>query len=141
MENDLIDGVNVEPRPYQLRIAAKALRMFDGQYVDNKGHAHRAAHSVLIESPTGSGKTVVGLSIARRIQQQWNFRVGWVAMRRNLLVQADRENRHRRFGVDMHLISMFDKNPPYRPFFRTLRTGLLMTLPALVLLMLPRAAS
>jgi superfamily II DNA or RNA helicase len=112
MDNDFIDGVDVEPRRYQLRIAAKALRMFDGKYTDHQGRIHRAAHSVLIESPTGSGKTVMGLSIARHLQRKRGYRVGWVAMRRNLLAQADQENRQRGFGVDMRMISMFDKRPP-----------------------------
>ena len=33
-------------------------------------------------------------------------------MRRNLLAQAAEKNRRRRFGIDLRLISMFDKSPP-----------------------------
>src|SRR3954462_8738316 len=51
---DLIAGTNVEPRPYQARIVTKAL-----------DHFRRGLRSVLIESPTGSGKTVMGLLVAR----------------------------------------------------------------------------
>jgi superfamily II DNA or RNA helicase len=67
---------------------------------------------VLIESPTGSGKTVMGLLAARILQEQFGYRVGWVAMRRNLLAQAAEENDRRGFGVKMELISMFDRLPP-----------------------------
>jgi len=108
----LLDGLSLEPRPYQVRIVAKALAMFRGEWLDRTGNRPRAAHSVLIESPTGSGKTVMGLMLARYLQQTEGLRVGWVAMRRNLLAQAGEENRRRGFDVDMELISMFDKCPP-----------------------------
>jgi superfamily II DNA or RNA helicase len=112
MDEDLISNIDAEPRPYQLRIAEKAIHMFEGRYVNRAGQRERAARSVLIESPTGSGKTIVGLMLARWIQQNWGYRVGWVAMRRNLLAQAAEENHRRDFNVDMRLISMFDKAPP-----------------------------
>jgi superfamily II DNA or RNA helicase len=86
--------------------------MFHGDWVDQAGERPRAAKSVLIESPTGSGKTIMGLMLARRLQEDEGLRVGWVAMRRNLLAQAREENRRRGFGVEMELISMFDKRPP-----------------------------
>ena len=47
------------------------------------------------ESPTGSGKTIMGLAIARWMQQNLGYRVGWTAMRRNLLAQAVAENQPR----------------------------------------------
>lgn len=108
----LLNGTLVDPRPYQVRIISKAIRMFQGTWRDRAGEVSPAAGSVMIESPTGSGKTVMGLTIARYLQQQHGYRVGWVAMRRNLLSQAAAENAGRRFGVEMELISMFDKNPP-----------------------------
>ena len=106
-----LEGVDVDPRPYQQRIIQKAIQQFEGRY-RNRGSIEPAAASVMIESPTGSGKTVMGLTIARYLQQQRRLRVGWVAMRRNLLAQAERENRSRGFNVDLQLISMFDKQPP-----------------------------
>lgn len=112
MIETVFSQADVEGRPYQIRIGDKALAMFQGQFTNRAGQLLREAHSVLIESPTGSGKTVMGLAIARWMQEKWGFRVGWVAMRRNLLAQAEAENRLRRFGVDLRLISMFDKNPP-----------------------------
>lgn len=105
--------MKIEPRPYQQRIVDKALRMFRGEYINpQSGATERPAHSVLVESPTGSGKTVMGLSIAAALQKQFGLRVGWAAMRRNLLAQAAAENVAKEFNVDMATISMFDKNPP-----------------------------
>ena len=97
--DDLQLPAGFEPRPYQARIVRQALEHF------------REVGSVLIESPTGSGKTVMGLTIARELQRQHGYRVGWCAMRRNLLSQVAREN-DRGFGVDLRPISMFDKAPP-----------------------------
>jgi len=109
---DPLAGLDVEPRPYQQRIVRKACEMFSGEYVDRAGQREDAARSVLIESPTGSGKTVMGLAIARYMQAVRGYRVGWVAMRRNLLQQAARENELRGFDIDMLTISMFEKRPP-----------------------------
>lgn len=105
------NDLTLEARPYQQRIIEKTvgllsdgLRRPDGQMRD--------VDAVLIESPTGSGKTVMGLWCAMKLQQKYGYRVGWCAMRRNLLSQAAEENRRRGFGVDMVTISMFDKHPP-----------------------------
>ena len=92
----------VEPRPYQQRIIAKAAAAF----------CQKGLRSVLIESPTGSGKTVMGLLIARAVQEDLGLRIGWVAMRRNLLAQAAAENEARGIGVEATFLSMFDKDPP-----------------------------
>ena len=58
----LVAGCDVDPRPYQIRIIESALRMFAGTFKQRDGHHSPAASSVLIESPTGSGKTVMGLA-------------------------------------------------------------------------------
>jgi superfamily II DNA or RNA helicase len=103
---------SVEPRDYQQRITSKAIEMFEGRYRNPAGEPQRAAHSVMIESPTGSGKTIIGLTVARWMQQTRGYSIGWVSMRRNLLAQAAEENERRGFQVDMQLISMFDKRAP-----------------------------
>lgn len=108
----LISDVDVEPRAYQRRIISTALKMYAGEWLARDGSELPVANSVLVESPTGSGKTVMGLAIARLMQQLTGCRVGWVAMRRNLLTQAAAENVRRRFGLEMQPISMFEKNPP-----------------------------
>src|SRR5262249_30483457 len=64
----LIARTSVQPRPYQQRIVAKAFDHF---------HNH-GLRSVLIDSPTGSGKTVMGLLIARALQEAMGVRIGWV---------------------------------------------------------------
>ncbi|MEQ1508555.1 MAG: DEAD/DEAH box helicase family protein [Myxococcota bacterium] len=108
----VIAGSTVEPRAYQRRIAAAAVSMFAGTHRTRPDDEPVPATSVLIESPTGSGKTVMGLSIAAAIQRATGARVGWVAMRRNLLSQALEENARAGFGLDFTPISMFDKDPP-----------------------------
>jgi superfamily II DNA or RNA helicase len=110
--DSLISGLSVEPRAYQQRIIGSAIKMFAGTWLGRERTLAPAAASVLIESPTGSGKTVMGLSTAALLQRATGCRVGWVAMRRNLLSQAADENRRRGFNVEMELISMFDRNPP-----------------------------
>jgi superfamily II DNA or RNA helicase len=100
-----------EPRLYQQRIIRKTISLFQGTACDAKGNPEPLVSSILVESPTGSGKTIVGLAIARWMQTHLNMRVGWTAIRRNLLAQAAAEN-GRGFGVDLQLISMFDKHPP-----------------------------
>ena len=98
---DPLSGLDLDARPYQQRIVRKACQLFAGEHVDRFGQGEDAAGSVLIESPTGSGKTVMGLAIARYMQAVYGYRVGWVAMRRNLLQQAAQENHLRGFDIDM----------------------------------------
>lgn len=112
MKGNLMEGVAMETRPYQLRIVEKVIAMFEGRFTDQDGNLHPPADSLLIESPTASGKGPMGLMTSREMQLKHGYRVGWIAMRRNLLAQAEAENRERGFNVDMHLISMFDKCPP-----------------------------
>jgi superfamily II DNA or RNA helicase len=101
----------LELRLYQQRITTRAVDLFLGTARDRNGAVEPEAGSILIESPTGSGKTVMGLTIAKAMQAR-GMSVGWVAMRRNLLVQARDENYRHGFDVDLTLISMFDKKPP-----------------------------
>jgi superfamily II DNA or RNA helicase len=98
----LIARTAVQPRPYQARIVRKAADLFANQYL----------RSVLIDSPTGSGKTIMALLIAKALQERLGVRVGWVAMRRYLLDQAEDENRRHKIDVDATYVSMFDREPP-----------------------------
>src|SRR5262249_27120808 len=100
--NALIATTQVSPRPYQQRIVGKALDLF----------CDRGMRSLLVESPTGSGKTVMALLIARAMQTEKQVRIGWVAMRRYLLAQAAVENESKQIGADCTYLSMFDRNPP-----------------------------
>lgn len=109
----IIDGCAIQPRPYQRRIVTKVLDMYAGRYERGDGQVEKAAKSVMIESPTGSGKTVMGLLAAKAMQaSQPNLVVMWVAMRRNLLVQARLENTQKGINVhNIHFVSMFDDHP------------------------------
>ncbi len=109
----LLPRTAVQPRPYQARIVRDAVAHLTGRHVDSSGAAGPAARSVLVESPTGSGKTVMGLLVAKLLQEEFGVRVGWAAMRRNLLAQTAAENDAKAIGVDpLVVVSMFDKNPP-----------------------------
>jgi superfamily II DNA or RNA helicase len=98
----LLAKTNAEARPYQERIVSKVVTGFTEQNL----------RSIMIDSPTGSGKSVMGLLICKAMQELHGANIGWVSMRRNLLAQAARENEIKGFGVKMHMISMFDKRPP-----------------------------
>jgi len=100
--DELIKATSIEPRPYQKRVISRTTNHF---IEDN-------LPSVLIESPTGSGKTVMGLSIAKMMQETMGISVGWVAMRRFLLSQMEQENLNKGFNCKIEPISMFDKDPP-----------------------------
>ena len=96
--------VGLEARPYQRRIVERTLQLFSGMPDDHGGEDGRPVTSVLIESPTGSGKTVMALAVARWMQRRHGMTVGWAAMRRNLLVRAAAQNATWGFGVDLRLI-------------------------------------
>ena len=92
----------IEQRDYQIRIVNKTVDAF----------LKENCKSILIESPTGSGKTLIALQALKRLKEiKPNFTFGWVAMRHKLLQQAKIENE--RVGVqDITFISMFDDSPP-----------------------------
>jgi len=98
----ILSGTTIDPRPYQARIIGKALDFY----------LNKKLRSILIESPTGSGKTIMGLLIAAGLQKELGIRVGWVAMRRYLLSQAREEVVERGITLQAEFISMFEKNPP-----------------------------
>jgi superfamily II DNA or RNA helicase len=99
---ELLTTTKVEARSYQQRIVTKAIT----------GFLDKGYRSIMIDSPTGSGKTIMALLVAKAMQRLQGIRIGWVSMRRNLLSQAHRENISKGIEVQMQMISMFDKNPP-----------------------------
>lgn len=112
--DSVIRDSGIQPRPYQRRICTKATDMFRGEYVHEQTKVREpAAQSVMIESPTGSGKTIMALTLAKAMQfDDPDLTFGWVAMRRNLLGQAARENREKGINVEnIHFTSMFEKRP------------------------------
>jgi len=113
MVDEVIASTNVEPRPYQRRIVGKVSAIFNGEFVGADGQTEAPAKSVIIESPTGSGKTVMALLACKAMQMRHpDLTFGWVAMRRNLLSQAAKENVEKGINVrNIHFVSMFDKRP------------------------------
>jgi len=90
-----------EVRDYQVRLTDKTVHLFNNGF-----------KSVLLNSPTGSGKSFMGLSVVKRIQEQYNIGAAWVAMRRNLLKQIIVENEKLGVGAQIVPFSMFNRNPP-----------------------------
>ena len=89
-------------RPYQTEAVAQVLTEFEN-----------GRDSVLLESPVGSGKTVMGLLIIQKLQAQANgrLRVNWVASRRHILEQTQDLN-DSFFHCDINMVSVFAANPP-----------------------------
>lgn len=73
---------------------------------------HSGCNSVLIESPVGSGKTIMGLMVASElVKKNPKIRVNWVASRQHILKQTQKVN-SQYFHVPLNLVSVFDKEPP-----------------------------
>lgn len=96
----VVKSTNIQARDYQERIVNKALHNFLVEDVKSQ----------LIESPCGSGKSIMGLSIAKTLHDH-GLSIAWCAMRRNLLTQAAKENREKGFNFDMATVSMFESDP------------------------------
>lgn len=90
-----------ETRDYQTRLINQAISLF------NNG-----LKSILINSPTGSGKSCIGLSIIKRLQEQYKCGTAWVTMRKNLLKQVVAENKNLGINAEITTVSMFNHNPP-----------------------------
>lgn len=112
--DSVLARTSLDPRPYQREIAIDAIDMFTGEYCKpGVKTPSSSSRSIMIESPTGSGKTAMANLIATVLQTiDEDLVIGWVAMRRNLLVQAERECKRFNFGLqNIHYTSMFDKHP------------------------------
>ena len=84
-----------EERPYQREAVEKALALFDA-----------GSESVLIESPVGSGKTVMGLMIVQELQRRMPLKVNYVASRKHILDQMSKLNAEF-FHCDLTPVSVF----------------------------------
>jgi superfamily II DNA or RNA helicase len=86
-------------RPYQDRIITKTL----GHFYDDQ------LNSIMIESPTGSGKTFMGLEVAQEMNNDDpDLTIAWVAMRRFLLGQVTDEMVKHDIKANVVPMSMFD---------------------------------
>lgn len=100
----LTDVIEIEKREYQCLTVEKVCEYF------------KESTSVLIESPVGSGKTLMGLMVIKRIAEEKykkgeDFTVNYVAARRHILKQAELLNDYL-FHCNVNFVSAFDKNPP-----------------------------
>jgi superfamily II DNA or RNA helicase len=93
--------VELEVRDYQQRIVANVL--------DAVQDGHK---SVLLESPTGAGKSLMAHLVAKELYRRYGWKTGWTAMRRHLLGQAQADNRKLLGFEHVKYFSMFDKTPP-----------------------------
>ncbi len=85
-----------EIREYQTRIIEKTVGLFGK-------HRH-----VMLELPTASGKTVMGMKILEKL----NGSVVWVTMRRNLLTQAAATKKQLGTNCDIYFNTIFGKEYP-----------------------------
>lgn len=96
------EGLPIKLRPYQERIVTKTVNHF---LVDK-------LHCILLESATGSGKTVMGLSICLVLQKLTGSKTSWTTLRRELLKQAEKSNEElMKNKVMLNTISMMMKEP------------------------------
>jgi superfamily II DNA or RNA helicase len=100
-------------RPHQRELTRDIVMALERppQLAPTRGN-HGASCSALVVVPTGGGKTHVALSAAQVLQRKAGLRVGWCAARRELLRQAEAENERFGFGVEMRMISLFDRRAP-----------------------------
>lgn len=97
----------LETRDYQERIHKKALEYIrQHTYRKNNGQIRiDVPATILIVSPTGSGKSCMGLKLAQELQ----YNTIWMAHRKELLKQINNTNKDM-FHMDINILSMFDKN-------------------------------
>ncbi len=75
-------------------------------------HFRNGKESVLLESPVGSGKTVMGLLVIQALQEASpELRVNWVACRKHILEQT-REINDAYFHCSLRYVSVFCDDPP-----------------------------
>ena len=99
--------MNYEYRQYQEDAVNDCLRCFE----------ERKNKSVMLESPVGSGKTLMALQVIHRLQEHLGrpLKVNWVAPRRHLLQQVMEVN----MGLhqeNIRPVSLFDHFPPPADF-------------------------
>ena len=109
IQTDLFDEIVgnslADTRPYQKRICSKVFDLFT--------EGDDPFKSIMIESPTGSGKTLMGLVLARMLYERHGWRCAWVTMNRELRRQAAAEMQKMNLDVPgIRFISMFDRDPP-----------------------------
>lgn len=108
--------LNIEKRPYQERIFDKALNYLKDFYKRKESGEVKpdASATLLIESPTGSGKTIMAQALLKALSigflNDKKYHTLWIAHRRELLRQANKTNSDI-FNIDnFDTMSMFDRH-------------------------------
>jgi superfamily II DNA or RNA helicase len=108
-ESLLSDKVQV--RPYQREVVTECYNRFMGLHKNRVGVLSQPHKSVLVESATGSGKTIMGMLTAKALQQvDPDLVVVWEAMRKPLLAQAVKTNEAMIGLKNFYAVSMFANN-------------------------------
>lgn len=114
---EFINTLPIEQRDYQHRVISKTLNYLNEFFNRKRNNEIKpdAAATVLIELPTGAGKTVCGQAILKALSMglvnNTKYEALWIAHRRELLRQANNTN-ETMFGIDgFQTMSMFDKDP------------------------------
>ena len=109
----------LETREYQTRILSKTISTLES--LNSENVKNRECLSVMIESPTGSGKTIMGFQVLQEIlnrsqsllgKNASEVKIGWCAMRRELLHQGREANETMMHVPNVQYVSIFDTNPP-----------------------------
>ena len=95
--DSMLPNLRVELRPYQQTLIRQAIPILASNVVANR--------SLLIECPTGGGKTLIGLWLASFLQNHMGFRVGWMAGRERTMRDTRAENARRHFNVRLVEVS------------------------------------
>ena len=98
--------MNYEYRQYQEDAVAACLKCYE-----------QGQNSVMLESPVGSGKTLMALKVLHGFQERLgrSLRINWVAPRRHLLQQVMEANLGL-YQEDIRPVSLFEKVPPPADF-------------------------
>lgn len=97
-----MDRAILQDRKYQTEVVNKVVEYLSTSEIN----------SVLIESPVGSGKNIMGLKVVAILQQQNpKLTVNWVACRQHILKQTEIINKQC-FKLHINYVSAFEKTPP-----------------------------
>ena len=99
--------MNYEFRQYQEDAVVECLSRFE----------EGGLKSIMLESPVGSGKTLMALKVIHQLQEHLgrHLRVNWVAPRKHLLQQVMEANMGL-YKEDIRPVSLFEKMPPPADF-------------------------
>ena len=87
--------------PYQHKIVERTVQAVADRH-----------QNILIESATGSGKTLMALMAIQALHEKYGWTAGWTAMRKHLIHQAAEENKNTLNLPYVQFFSTFNDHPP-----------------------------